>query len=230
MRRVRPPPFAADEYMEKELLAARRAVYEYQRVRIEAGYGEYEDIADVREFFFDMVYTDPSLAAKFAKRDATFERIARSRLFRLLTSKEMKEYLKNIIALKSETERLDTAVARALLTDGGVSPVRGSGLPEERYNAAYRAVSTKKERLAQLESVLNAYDLCYHVMYDLPIGLDDILRLTPRIFLRNSDLLNLCVTAWRVFSRHKPRLLEYGEIIRARETERIERIFHGATP
>ena len=60
------------------------------------------------------------------------------------------------------------------------------------------------------------------------MNLEDILRFTPKIFIRNADLLNLCVEAYRTFDRHRHRLKEFDAVVRARETAYINAMFDGA--
>ena len=207
------------------LLAARRLVYNFQQDRLNETYSDYEDATDIRHFFFQYVYADPAVRKKFAKRDAAFIRTARSRLFRIITTQELRDYLETVIELRDATDRLDMAVAKFVAEHN--RPLPQGPLGRDGYARAYRAATTKTERIRQLEAVLRSYELCCRFIREIPFSLEDILRITPKIFLRNSELLNLCVTAYRIFSRHKPRLDEYGRVLRERETAYINRMFDG---
>lgn len=212
---------------EDRLLHARRMVYDFQRRRLLGTYADYGDAADLQRLFFDCIYVDPATRHKFEKRDRTFIRIARSPLLRLMTSREFMDYLATVIRLREQTMQLDKAVAEYAAAE--ISGAESDALDPALYAKAFRATASKAERAAQLDAVFISYDLCFRVITELPFSLEDILRFTPKIFMRNSELLNLCISAYRIFSRHKPHLQEYARALRERETAYLDSMFDGVT-
>ena len=216
---------AAPRAGEDELLAW-IAVYEYQQQRLVRTYEDFADTGrDLHQFFFEYVYIHPRRRARFEKRDMAFVRIARNWLFRKITTREMHDYLECVIALQVMTDTFDLRLGRYLL-EAGVRPGDG-GLPHDRYREAYRAVASRAQRIQQVECVLKTFELCNRVVNEFPLNLDQILRYTPRVFLRNTELLNLCVEAYHTFHRHGAQLDAYDAVMREREFAYIETMFGG---
>jgi hypothetical protein len=116
-------------------------------------------------------------------------------------------------------------MAEYLIGNHGVSG--GGPLDEAAYRDATRAITTRKDREWQRDGVLRTLDLCSRIVNEMPFRLDDILRFTPNFFLRNTDLIQLCVEAYHVFYRHRAEIAEFDRLIRERETAYIESIFGG---
>ena len=201
-------------------------VYEYQRRRLERTYADFRDAgADLHRFFFEFVYLHPAHRPRFEKRDQAFVRIARNWLFRRLTTRELHAYLEGVIRLQALTDALDVSAARHLAR-AGVS-LNGDTIPDADYAAAYRAAASRAQRIAQVELVLKTFELCNRIVNELPLNLDQILRYTPKVFLRDGELLNLCIEAYHTFHRHGGRLDEYDAALRERELAYIHSMFGG---
>ena len=212
-------PHAADE----NLLRAWKLLYDYQCARIRKTYSDHEDTADIQSLFFDYVYVDPAARARFDKRNETFIRIARSKLFRMITNHELHEYLETVIALKELTDKLDIAAARVIASSPDA--MENESLDSKTYRHAITKSSTKADRIKRLDMVMRSFNLCNRVIHEMSFSLEEVLRFTPKIFMRNSDLINLCVMAYRAFSKHKPRLDEYEKLILEKETAHINKLF-----
>jgi hypothetical protein len=206
---------------------ARRAwikVYEYQKARLERTYSDFEESGeDLHKFFFEFVYLHPDRRVRYEKRDMSFVRISRNWLFRKLTTRELHAYLEKTILLQHMTDAFDVRVARNLVAQG--VPSGNEPVPDAAYRRAYLAETSRPERIAQIESVLKTFELCNRIVNELPLNLEQILRYTPKVFMRNTDLLDLCIQAYHTFTRHGARLNEYDAVLREREMDYIDSMF-----
>lgn len=226
--RARPARTAALTSNCDKLALSRKLVYQYQRARIVNTYSDFTGAEDLQEFFFGYVYLPAGSASKFEKRDTAFIRIARGKLLRMMTSRELIDHLETVIALREMTARLDEAAASAAAKIG-LRP-GSSALSDSDYKTAYSSSSTPAERARQLDAVMKSFTLCREVINNIPFSLDDILRFTPKVFMRNSDLLDLCASAYRAFHKHKASLDSYGAALREREYSFMQSMFDGGPP
>ena len=208
----------------EDLHHAWRLVYEFQRARILDTYSDHGDKDDLQDFFFDLAYMHPDRRASFEKRDRAFVSIARNWLLRRLTSHELIEYLETAIALRWYTDRFDLAAAQYLL-DNDLMPPHGEILTRENHRLAVTATTTLEQRRDQRLAVRKTLELCNRIINELPFNLRDILRYTPRFFMRNADLLHMCVQAYHVFDKYGKQLDDFDAIIHERETAYLESLF-----
>jgi len=215
-------PAGAAPRVDADLFRAWVMVYEYQKARLERTYQDFrEQGEDLRRFFFGSVYLHPDQRARFEKRDMAFVRISRNWLFRRLTTRELHEYLDTVIRLQQITDDYDLRVARNLLAQGAA----GAPLEDGAFGRAYTRETTRAGRQAQIQYVLKTFELCNRIVNELPLNLEQILRYTPRAFLGNAELVDLCVQAHRTFSRHGARLDEYAAVLKEREAAYIDSMF-----
>lgn len=211
-----------------DVLAVWRLIYQYHQRRLESTYADFMHYDDLRAFFFNLVYVDPALRPKIEKRDRAFVSISRNWLLRAITSKELIDYLETVIELRRATDKWNVAMAEYLIDKHGITG--GGPLEEAAYRDAVRAVTTRRDRTWQRDGVLRTLDLCSRIVNEMPFRLNDILRFTPKFFLRNADLIHLCVEAYHVFYKHRTELAEFDRIIRERETVYIESLFSENNP
>jgi hypothetical protein len=125
---------------EPAMLAARTRLKQYQSARLAGTHADFlaePDTHGAALFFLEELYG----AHDLSQRDVDLERIIPT--MQRLLSYEALHAITEAIVLDALSERLDTAMARALGTD----------FTEQQYVQAYRSVSTREERQRQLDLV-----------------------------------------------------------------------------
>lgn len=196
-------------------------IYEFQSVRLEKTYDDYEGLDDVNELFFNMIYVRPDRRGEFEDRNQAFIRSARSRLLKLIVSEPVRRTLNEIIELNDLTGRIHQDMAFELCNAGPLP----DELDEETFFELSRRVSTIGDRRRQLKCALDGYKICAGAVLHFPMNLDQIIRFVPKSLIQNSELLELAVNTYKCFNRHKDMLYDYYDVIKERETDYIDRMF-----
>jgi hypothetical protein len=209
---------------DRDLLSrAEQLVYDCQRRRLDDTYADIQDTDDIRELFHELLYPPPEERIKFIPRNNYVRRIARNWLFRITFHRMTVEVLEKAIELERINESVNGRIARAL-RDRGPLP---DSLEDGAYIDIARAVSSRAERLRQLENVIFVLKYADVFVKYFRIGIKDILRMIPRPLIRNSDLLHLGVEGYTRLKNHENELLNLIEIIRERESARIDTVYGG---
>lgn len=205
----------------ERLARAERLVYEFQRRRLEETYGDFENIGDLRDFFFTLVYPPPDARGRFAARNKAITRVCRNWLFRLTFAPITIQTLEKVIELERLTESINEKIARALCERGPLP----EALDDETYFDVSRKASTLEQRTRQLDNALEALHYGELFLKFFKFGIKQILRMVPKALIRNSDMLDLGVQAYTRLAAHKDDLESYRAAIRGRESARIGKMF-----
>ncbi len=206
-----------------KLEKAEHLIYDYQRRRFEATYADIDEIDDVRELFFCVLYPPPHEKDKFAGRDDAFKKTSRSWLMRHLAPRLIVDTLEDIIELNDTTTRVNSCMSN-ILASWDTLP---EALSEQQYSILARKCTNHATALRTLQCTMSGFSLCAKVAKSTDYDLKKILRIVPKSFLRNSDLFDLSVRTYHCFINHRETLDSYFAIIEHRETELINRLYGG---
>ncbi len=206
---------------ESSLARAGQLVYEYQRRRIEETYADFGHYDDLREYFFGLLYPPPDRRAKFAARNRAYRRVAAARILRYLFAPVTIRVLNQITELERITETMNGKIARALSEDGEL-PER---LEEETYFRICRETTSVDMHVKQFDFAFEGMYFGELVVKTIKLDLNAMLRLVPRSFIRNSDLLDLATNTYYCFKNHEHDLETFRYALFEREVAYIGRMF-----
>lgn len=207
----------------ERLSASRRRLYEYQARILEARYADVRDGDDLRDLFFRVLYVPPEDEIRLVERNREFIRVSGHWMLRVIGAGYVTRVLRQVIELHELTRELDSRVASYLV--GRAEWFEEGDGRDAVYREAMRAVTTKRDRMRQVECALAGYDLVALVVRQVPFDLTEIIRRTPKSWIRNKDLLDLSVTAYKTFVNHKHELEELRRLMQEREAAYIDAMF-----
>ena len=198
---------------EPALQAARTALKRYQSARLARSHADLLAVPDTHDaavFFLEELYG----AHDLSQRDVDLERIIPT--MQRMLSYEALHAITEAIVLDALSEKLDTAMARALGTEFG----------EDDYVAAYRTVTGEAERARQLALVQELGDsLCGLVRIPLLSVTLSIMRAPARL-AGLGDLQQFLEQGFTTFKRMKqPKA--FVALIAGRERAAMENIYAG---
>ncbi len=200
---------------------AEELIYKYQRERLEETYSDFEGIDDLREFFFEMIYPPPEKRRKLHSRNNAYRKAAKSRILGILIPELAIRALLEIIELEDMTELINKELVRALCEKGE--------LPERMERSYYfelcREVSDPLQRKRQIECAADGFLLVEMFVKYTRFNLNQIVLLVPKPLVRNSDLLDMSISAFLCFSNHKQDLERLRLSMVEREKKYVEEMF-----
>ena len=201
--------------------AAELLIYNHQRRRIEKTYEDFSGYTELRDYFFGLLYPPPDARARFSARNRTYSRIARSPILRLILHPDSIRIMNQVYALEKEVDALNRRVAEAMCSRGPLP----AELDEEAYFALCRETSGQNDHERQFDYAYEAFYFGEAVVKYIPMNLEQILNLVPKMLIRNSDLLDLAAGTYHTFHGHKDRLEEFRLALHYRELDYIGRMF-----
>ena len=86
--------------------------------------------------------------------------------------------------------------------------------------------ATDKWNVAMAEYLIDKHGMSGDGPLDEATYRDAVRAVTTKFFLRNADLIQLCVEAYHLFYKHRAELADFDRVIRERESAYIESIFN----